>query len=178
MTTAYIADTGVFIRCGGSDNEKFQRLRHALREAGVTLILPQRVYKELGGDPAAEYPSGTLRHVEGFDESWLTVADELDYANSTVSTVMDAARRFIATETGREEDRIEKADTALVGLAVQLLDVGQADHVVLLTTDKPAGRAAETLLPKYGFDDQITYRYASVDFLETITAKEFEGSSR
>ena len=173
MTTAYIADTGVFIRCGGPDNEKFQRLRHALREAGVSLILPQRVYEELGGDPAAEYPSGTLRHAEGFNEGWLTVADKLDYANSTVSTVMDAARRFIATETDREEDRIEKADTALVGLAVQLLDSGQADHIVLLTTDKPAGRAAETLLPKHGFSDQITHRYVSSEFLETITAGDF-----
>jgi len=86
---------------------------------------------------------------------------------------MDATRRFIAAETGRPEDRIEKTDTALVGLAAQLLNSGQADHVVLLTTDKPAGRAAETLLPKHGFNEQITYRYASVEYLETITAKDF-----
>jgi hypothetical protein len=174
MTTVYIADTGVFVRCGGPDNEKSQRLRHALREAGVSLLIPQRVYDELGGDAATtEYPSGNVAYSDGFEEGWLTVADELDYTESVVSTVMDAARRFIAAETDRDEDLIEKADTALLGLAVQVLASGQADHVVLLTTDKPAGRAAETLLPKHGFDDQITYQYVSVEYLETISAEDF-----
>ncbi|PHQ47196.1 hypothetical protein DJ68_03145 [Halorubrum sp. C3] len=45
MTTAYIADTGVFVRCGGPDKNKFQRLRRALRQAGVSLRVPQRVYR-------------------------------------------------------------------------------------------------------------------------------------
>ena len=174
MKTAYIADTGVLVRCGGPNNKKFQRLRRAVRGADVSLLLPQRVYEELGGDStAAAYPSGTIPYSDGFEEGWLTVADALDYTEPVVSTVMDAARRFIATETDRPEDRIEKADTALIGLAAQLLDSGQADSVVLLTTDKPAGRAAETLLPKHGFDDQIEYRYASVDYLETITTEDF-----
>jgi len=86
---------------------------------------------------------------------------------------MDEARRFIAHETDRDEDLIEKADTALVGLAAQLLDTGEADHVVLLTTDKPAGKAAETLLPHHGFSNRIEFRYVSVEYLETITADEF-----
>lgn len=104
---------------------------------------------------------------------WIVVADELDYINPPVSTVMDDARRFIANETDRDEDVTEKADTALVGLAAQVLDTGEADHVVLLTTDKPAGRAAETLLPQHGFGDRIEFRYVSVEYLETITANEF-----
>lgn len=49
MTTAYIADTGVFIRCGGPDTAKYQRLRNAIRQAGVSLRVPQRVYIELVG---------------------------------------------------------------------------------------------------------------------------------
>jgi len=174
MTTAFIADTGVFVRCGGPDNDKFQRLRRAVRQAGVSLRIPKRVYEELGGDPAAEaYPSGNIPYPDGFEEGWITVADELDYTNSLVSTVMDEARRFIATETDRDEDAIEKADTALVGLTAQLLDAGEADHVVLLTTDKPAGRAAETLLPQHGFSERIDFRYVSVAYLETLTADEF-----
>ena len=44
---------------------------------------------------------------------------------------MDEARQFIANETDRDEDITEKADTVLVWLAAQLLDTGQADHVVL-----------------------------------------------
>ncbi|PAU84954.1 hypothetical protein CK500_05480 [Halorubrum salipaludis] len=174
MRTVYVADTGVFVRCGGPDKDKFQRLRRALQQTDISLHIPQHVYEELGGDPAAdEYPSGNIHHPDGFEEGWIVVADELDYTNPLVSTVMDDARRFIANETDRDEDRIEKADTALVGLAVQLLDTGETDRVVLLTTDKPAGNAAETLLPRHGFSDRIEFRYVSVEFLETITADEF-----
>lgn len=174
MMAVYIVDTGVFVRCGGPDNGKFQRLRRALRQTDASLRVPQRVYEELGGDPAAdEYPSGNIPYPDGFEEGWIVVADKLGYANPLVSTVMDEARRFIANEIDRDEDSIEKADTALVGLAAQLLDTGQADHVVLLTTDKPAGRATETLLPQHGFSDRIEFRYVSVDYLETITADEF-----
>jgi len=174
MTTAYVADTGVFVRCGGPDKDKFQRLRRALRQAGVSLRIPQRVYEELGGDPAAdEYPSGNIPYPDGFEEGWIVVADKLDYANPLVSTVMDDTRRYIANETDRDEDHIEKADTALVGLAAQLLDTGEASSVVLLTTDKPAGNAAETLLPQHGFSDRIEFRYVSVDYLETVTADTF-----
>ena len=174
MTTVYIADTGVFVRCGGPNKDKFQRLRRALRQTGVSLRIPQRVYEELGGDPVAdEYPSGNIPYPDGFEEGWIIVADELDYTSPLVSTVMDEARRFIANETDRDEDSIEKADTALVGLAAQLLDTGKADDVVLLTTDKPAGRAVETLLPQHGFSDCIDFRYVSVEYLETLTADEF-----
>ena len=174
MRTVFIADTGVFVRCGGPDKDKFQRLRRALRQAGVSLRIPQRVYEELGGDPAAdEYPSGNIPYPDGFEEGWIIVADELDYTDPLVSTVIDEARRFIANETDRAEDSIEKADPALVGLAAQLLDTGEAAHVVLLTTDKPAGKAAETLLPKHGFSGRIEFRYVSVEYLETLTATEF-----
>jgi hypothetical protein len=174
MMTVHIADTGVFVRCGGPDNDKFRRLRRAVRQAGLSLYLPQRVYEELGGDPAADaYPSGNIPYADGFEEGWIVVADELDYTNPLVSTVMDQARRFIASETGRSEDITEKADTALVGLAAQLLDTEEADDIVLLTTDKPAGRAAETLLPQHGFSNRVESRCVSVEYLETLTAAAF-----
>jgi len=138
------------------------------------LRIPPRVYEELGGDPAADaYPSGNIPYPDGFEEGWIVVTDDLDYTNPLVSTVMDQARRFIANETDRDEDITEKTDTALVGLAAQLLDTGEADHVVLLTTDKSAGRAAEAFLPQHGFSDRIKFRYASVEYLETLTANGF-----
>ncbi|WP_227380330.1 hypothetical protein [Haladaptatus halobius] len=173
--TTYIVDTGVFVRCGGPDNEKYQRLRRAVRQADVSLLVPRRVYEELGGDPDDEaYPSSNSRWQEGVDEGWIQIADELDYTNSRVSRVMDAARRFIANDTDRPEDTIEKTDTALIGLAAQLFDTGKTSSVVLLTTDKPAGRAAESLLPSHGFTNDVEYRYVSVEFLERITAAEFD----
>ena len=44
---------------------------------------------------------------------------------------MDDARRFVASETDRDEDRVEKADIALVGLAAELLNIGKVSEVVL-----------------------------------------------
>jgi len=174
MTTAYVADTGVFVRCGGPDNEKFRRLRRALLGANASLLIPRRVYGELGGDPAAgAYPSGATPYDEGIEEGWIEVADELDHTDPTVSTVMDEARRFVANETGRDEDAVEKADTALVGLAARLLAVGDPGRVVILTTDKPAGTAVERILADRGYGDCVEYRYASEQYLEGITADEF-----
>jgi len=174
MTTVYIADTGIFVRSGGPDNTKYQQLRQAVRQAGVSLLIPQRVYEELGGDPSAsEYPSGDIPYPDAIEEGWVVVADELDYTNPTVATVMDEARRFIANETERAQDRVEKTDTALLGLAAQLLDTEKADMIVLLTTDKPAGQAAEPLLREHGFRDRIEYEYVSAEYLETISAKRF-----
>ena len=112
MTTVYIADTGIFVRSGSPDNTKYQQLRQAIRQAGVSLLIPQRVYEELGGDPSAsEYPSGDIPYPDAIEEGWVVVADELDYTNPTVATVMDEARRFIANETERAQDRVEKTDT-------------------------------------------------------------------
>ncbi|MFC7156651.1 hypothetical protein ACFQPA_14480 [Halomarina halobia] len=108
MTTVYVADTGVFVRAGGSTNEKYRKLRRVVRQAGVSLLIPQRVYEELGGDlDTREYLSGGTRWQEGIDEGWIIVANELDYTIPLVSTVMDQARRFIANEANRDEDRIE-----------------------------------------------------------------------
>jgi len=69
MRTAYVADTGVFVRCGGPGNDKFQRLHRALRQAGVSLRIPQRVSEELGGDSVAEaYPSGNIPYADGLED--------------------------------------------------------------------------------------------------------------
>jgi hypothetical protein len=174
MKAKYIADTGVFVRCGGPNAEKYQQLRRAVRQADVSLLIPKRVYLELGGEPGDEpYPSSAIPWQEGIDEGWIVVADELEYSNPLVSGIMDATRRYIANDTDRSEDHIEKADTALVGLAAQLLETGDAEQIVLLTTDKPAGRAAETLLPEYGFADQIQYQYVSEEYLKQVTVTEF-----
>ena len=48
--------------------------------------------------------------------------------------------------------------------------------VILLTTDEPAGEAAETLLPEHGSRDQIEYQYVSTEYLESITASRFSDS--
>lgn len=82
MMAVHVADTGVFIRCGGPNKEKFQRLRRAVRQADISLRVPKRVYEELGGDSEADaYPSGNIPHPDGFEEGWIVVADGLNYTN-------------------------------------------------------------------------------------------------
>ena len=48
--------------------------------------------------------------------------------------------------------------------------------IILLTTGKPTGEAAETLLPEHGFRDQTEYQCVSTEYLESITASRFSGS--
>src|SRR6056297_1994754 len=104
MKIEYIADTGVFVRCGGPNADKYQRLRRAVRQADVELLIPRRVHLELGGKPNnVSYPSRPIPWQEGIEEGWILVAEELEYANPLVSGIMDASRRFIANEINRPE---------------------------------------------------------------------------
>lgn len=156
---AHIVDTCVFVACGRTDNPKFRGLASEAKRQDATFRIPPRVYEELGGDPETDvYGSGSLPIDHAIQAGWATVTDPPDYTDSTVSRVMDDARRFIAAKTDRSEDGVEKTDTAVVGVAVQLLNEGRAGSVVIYTGDKPAGNAAEQIIPRYGFDaDQIQW---------------------
>jgi len=71
---------------------------------------------------------------------------------------MDQSRRFIATASDRPEDIVEKADTEIIGLSLQMLIDGTADQVTVVTNDIPLGEATEALIPKYGFAaDQVAW---------------------
>lgn len=96
---------------------------------------------------------------------WVSVADDLDYTNPAVATVMDDVRGYIAHASNREEDSIEKADTALAGIAVQLLEQEDAAYIYLVTTDTDAGNGAVAAVEAAGFSGQIEF----VDGFELIT---------
>ncbi|SFC59437.1 hypothetical protein SAMN05444422_11190 [Halobiforma haloterrestris] len=71
---------------------------------------------------------------------------------------MDQARSFIANSSDRSEDIVEKTDTEIVGLALEMLLNDTADRVTVVTNDIPLGEAAEALIPRYGFDnDQVIW---------------------
>ncbi len=77
----------------------------------------------------------------------------------------------------RSVDIVEKADTEIVGLALEMLLDGTATQVVVVTNDIPLGEAAESLLPKHGVDDeQITWLTGSelADELAEDFVSEFE----
>ncbi|WP_256546729.1 hypothetical protein [Halobellus inordinatus] len=84
---------------------------------------------------------------------WMKVTESPSYSDADISNVMDQTRKFIANSTNRSEDIVEKADTEIVGLALEML-LDTTDQVTIVTNDIPLGEAAESLLPKYGFDDE------------------------
>ena len=120
-SVAWVADTGLSIVCGRQQNNKYTALERFARQNDLTFVIPQRVYDELGGAPDRSTPGQTPIN-SAIDAGWVTVADEVDYTNSTVSQVMDDVRSFIARSSNRNEDQIEKADTALAAVAVELLE--------------------------------------------------------
>lgn len=51
--------------------------------------------------------------------------------------------------------RWEKVDSAIGGVAAQLLDQNEAESVTVYTADKAARRGIEVALTKYGYGDRI-----------------------
>jgi hypothetical protein len=71
---------------------------------------------------------------------------------------MDDVRSYIARSSDREEDQIEKADTALDAVAATLLDSGDARYVCVVTTDSDAGDGVVTALSANGFENRVQFK--------------------
>jgi hypothetical protein len=139
----WVADTGLFVACGRQQNNKYTALERFARRNDLTFVVPERVCDELGGAPDRSTPGQTPID-SAIDAGWVTVADEPDYTNSTVSQVMDDVRSFIAQSSNRQEDQIEKADTALAAVAAERLDAGM-EFAYIVTTDIDAGEGIVVL---------------------------------
>jgi len=110
---------------------------------------------------SAAHPIGArlVRPIESaIDAGWVTVADEPDYTDRTVARVMDHVRTYIAASSNRNEDQIEKADTALGAIAVERLMKGDADRVCVVTTDTDAGEGVVAALTANGFEDRVRFK--------------------
>ena len=70
---------------------------------------------------------------------------------------MDDVRSFIARSSNRDEDQIEKADTALAAVTVELLQ-GEYDFVCVVTTDVDAGEGAVASLEVNGFENRAQFK--------------------
>lgn len=162
----WVVDTGLFIACGRQQNNKYTALQQFAERNSLTFIIPQRVYDELGGAPNRSTPGQTPIN-SAIDSGWVTVATEPDYTNSTVSQVMDDVRSFIARSSNRNDDQVEKADTALAAVAVAALHE-EADYVCLVTTDVDAGRGVVAALEANGFANQVRYKNG-FDLIDEIT---------
>lgn len=153
----WIADTGLFVACGRQQNDKYAALEQFARRKGFTFVIPQRVYEELDGAPERTTPGQTPID-SAIDSGWVTVADAPDYTNSTVSEVMDEVRTYIAQSSNRREDQIEKADTTLAAVAIDRLDVGDAEFACVVTTDVDAGEGVVSALSRHGFDGRVQFK--------------------
>lgn len=166
-SVVWIADTGLFIACGRRQHGKFTALERFVRRNELTLVVPRRVYAELGGAPERSTP-GHLTIDSAIEAGWVRVADEPDYADGTVARVIDDARSYIARSSNRNEDRVEKADTALAAVAAERLDGGTAEFAYVLTTDIDAGEAVVAALEANGFENRARFKNG-FDFVDDIT---------
>lgn len=147
-------DSSVLISCGRWESKRFQALAREARQRDTVFQISPGVYDELNtGTQIDVYQSTGAAVDRAIEKGWMEVTDQPDYTDSEIATIMDQSRRYIADATNRTEDIVEKTDTEIVGLALQFLIDGAATQVVLCTNDIPLGKAAESLIPKYGFDE-------------------------
>ena len=165
-SVAWVADSGLFIACGRQRNNKYTALERFAQRNDLMFVIPQRVYEELGGAPDRSTPGQTPIN-SAIAAGWVTVADEPDYTNSTVSKIMDDVRSFIARSSNRDEDQIEKADTALAAVAVELLQ-GKNEYVCVVTTDVDAGEGVVASLEANGFQNRTKFKNG-FELIEAIT---------
>ena len=165
---AWVADTGLFIACGRQQNDKYIQLERFARENGITFVIPRRVYDELGGAPERSTPGRTPIN-SAIEAGWVTVADELDYTNAIVARVLDDARAYIARSSHRNEDQIEKADTALAGVIAEILNNERKQFACIVTTDIDAGEGAVSALDSNGFKGRVRF-WNGFDFIDELTS--------
>jgi hypothetical protein len=152
----WVADTGLFIACGRQQHTKYTALERFVERNHFTFVVPRRVHDELGGAPGRSTPGQTPIN-SAIDAGWVRVAAEPEYTDSIVSQVMDDVRSFIARSANRDEDHIEKADTALAAVAATLLGE-QADCVCVVTTDIDAGEGVVAALEANGFESRVGFK--------------------
>jgi hypothetical protein len=146
-------DSSILISCGRRESTRFQVLAREARQRDTAFRISPQVYAEVTSDPALDaYISDTAVN-DALQEGWMKVTESPSYSESDISTVMDQTRSFIASSSNRAEDIVEKADTEIVGLALEMLLGGTTNQVIVVTNDIPLGEASESLIPKYGFDD-------------------------
>jgi poly-D-alanine transfer protein DltD len=147
-------DSSVLISCGRRESTRFQALAREARQRDTVFRISPQVYAEVTSDPALDAYISDTAVDDALQEGWMKVTESPSYSESEISTVMDQTRNFIASSSNRAEDVVEKADTEIVGLALEMLLDGTTDRVIIVTNDIPLGEAAESLIPKYGFDDE------------------------
>ena len=143
-----LVDTNLFVSVGGVDHPKFRKLREFAERRQLTLQVPRRVKQELSTMHIAD------RVDRAVDDGWAELIDPPSPTDPDAVAAMDFVRREIARQTGKEEHRVEKADTVFAGLAIELLREGTA-RVAVLTDDRIAAAAIERAVGQQGYEESI-----------------------
>ena len=147
--TTALVDTNLFVAIGGPTNSKYRALREYVRRRDLVLEVPRRVERELS---TMHYSNRVETAVE---EGWAERIDPPSPTDSNAVDAMDFVRREIANRTDKDEHDVEKADTALAGLAVERLERGD-ESVAVLTDDRVAARAIEMGVARSGCEGSLT----------------------
>jgi hypothetical protein len=168
---AYIADTGLFIACGRPTNSKYLALAAFAERIDVVFTIPRRVHEELGGSPDG-YSISNAPVDHAIEQGWVEVFPELDYTRGAVSQVLDDVREYIAGKSNRYPDRTEKADTALGGVALQILERDGIERVFVVTTDVDPGHGVVRALTAQGYGDQVEF-VDGFEFVDDLDSSDY-----
>lgn len=136
-----------FFAIGQPDNPRYRAFRQAIQTTDITCKLPQRVVGELGGPE-------TDRVQTALTEGWADRIEPPSPTDGDAVAASDIARRTIASETGRSEHEIEKADVLFAGIAIQYAR-DRLTSVVVLTDDKPAREGIKNAVSALGYEETI-----------------------
>lgn len=151
-----IIDSSVLIAIGGPENEKFQALAEYATQRDLVFHVPERVLEELDDSPP-QYETQCARVRVAVEQGWMTTAPPLDYTISAVSVVMDAVQQRMAKRANSRNDVVEKTDTALAGLTMQLPTTDpEVTTVTILMADTAAETAMDDVFRARSLTDVVT----------------------
>jgi hypothetical protein len=158
LAPAVVVDTSFLYAMGAPANEKYKKVSTYATTTNTTFYVPPRVYDECLVPRAEDY--AVVPQVQrGLSDGWLQRCNDLNYQRRLhdgmrVATVMDRVRAKMAALRGGDEDRVEKADTALAGYAVQLLAEGH-EQILIAMRDRTAEAAIMAVFADTLYNDRV-----------------------
>lgn len=147
--TRFVGDTSLFVAIGNPENRKYKSLQRSALARDISIQIPPQV--------ADEFESGySIRVKPAIGKGWVEISD-LEYEMGFVSSVMDAVREREAEKAEEPVHLIKKTDGAVAGLAAQLLEIGTAEKVSVLTADDLLGQSAVEIIEGRGYAGQIEF---------------------
>lgn len=180
LPPAVVLDTSVVSALGRPDNSKYLAFAEVFDEAETVGHIPPCVMEELTHGTGRTYGAHTTVY-HGTREGWMQRGPPFDgggqYANGpTASSVSDSIRERMADKYSVEEHEVEKVDTLLPGIAIQLLG-NDNDRTGVVVKDKDAANAAYTVLRDTPYEDLIRI-YRGKPFIEFATERSERSPNR